>query len=903
MIFKIILTILILIVIFLLLYIAFLKLFRKHTRERFAFAGLSVVLILLISVIYHLFSAEGSINAIIDTTNYCLDAEFSSYKSDWRDTLIIMILMVSAMYFIVNIHRNWDGYVSTIHYEKLRFREQNNIYEESFLQLKDFLSKEKKIIRYVPSKNEPKYSILKGKEYEKTPWFEEVAELFNLKTNQYNISVSKDYNDIHECYVTKYGRDEKDTVIFCTINEPSEENINKCLKYIDSLPINFYKIIFAVKNGIKDKQNKKFGGVEVEFRYKKELIDTLVNWKNYREYIRFIFEEKEITDGGKISLKDTYVDLSANKEGDSNIKSTENYIYDWMESGDSPKKHLAILAEYGCGKSVLSLKVTHSILQKENPERIPILIELRGKSPRNLSTTDILSTWASSFRIEPMALMKLHYEGKLVLIFEGFDEMDMVGDKDVRFSHFQKLWEFATPKSKIIITGRPNFFLDQKELKTNLVMEKQYESSHYCEAIYLNKLDREKINLTLRNIDSETKNQVMALINSDSQKSKFFDLVSRPAILYLVSVIWKARKLNLMKNSINSATVIGEFIRYSYSRQSDKKAEFPLKENERAYFMQGAAVGMHKLTDFSNQIDKLNLEDIIFKLYSTFPDGIEPIVSATEAHKNKLKLRLKDNPNAEDMVFTDVRSCGLLVNDLTRKNYFKFAHKSFFDFLISQFFVETLKFDLNDRDSKNVKVIMNTLNVDTSNFRHTQDTINFASEILVNKLDLHEEVKTDKVKVAKKLFDFLYPNKIFSKNIRLAIISESFVGKRPLRESRSFNFFNILLLSTIMFAAYYVWDSYKKHKGGVEVPDIELAMIISLTVVILIFFTSKMFAMSRERIQIWLRCCKQLNITNKDLGPMAPKIFIEYFESDSDEPFPLWYIRKSNVDDDTRIIN
>ena len=64
--------------------------------------------------------------------------------------------------------------------------------------------------------------------------------------------------------------------------------------------------------------------------------------------------------------------------------------------------------------------------------------------------------------------MKLAMAGRLCLIFDGFDEMSGVADIESRINHFRALWRFFYPSAKILITGRPNFFLDDKELITAL---------------------------------------------------------------------------------------------------------------------------------------------------------------------------------------------------------------------------------------------------------------------------------------------------------------------------------------------------------------------------------------------------------------------------------------------------
>jgi len=91
-------------------------------------------------------------------------------------------------------------------------------------------------------------------------------------------------------------------------------------------------------------------------------------------------------------------------------------------------------------------------------------MELRGKSPANLEPQELLGAWAQQYQLQASALMKLLIAGKLIIIFEGFDEMANISNAEARIAHFRSLWMFAFPKSKIIFTGRRNLFFEDKEL-------------------------------------------------------------------------------------------------------------------------------------------------------------------------------------------------------------------------------------------------------------------------------------------------------------------------------------------------------------------------------------------------------------------------------------------------------
>src|SRR5947199_162628 len=68
--------------------------------------------------------------------------------------------------------------------------------------------------------------------------------------------------------------------------------------------------------------------------------------------------------------------------------------------------------------------------------RVPIIIELRGRSARNQTPEEIVAAWAYPYRINPVSVMKLIMAGRVLLILEGFDEMALVGESEARLQHF-----------------------------------------------------------------------------------------------------------------------------------------------------------------------------------------------------------------------------------------------------------------------------------------------------------------------------------------------------------------------------------------------------------------------------------------------------------------------------------
>lgn len=337
------------------------------------------------------------------------------------------------------------------------------------------------------------------------------------------------------------------------------------------------------------------------------------------------------------------------------------------------------MGEYGQGKSVLALKIAHRLLH--GAERVPILITLGDRSPRTQTKLEILADWAAAYDINPKALLLLHEVGRLLLIFDGFDEMDLVGDATLRLDHFRTLWEFSRDRhSKSLITGRPNFFLDQLERETSLNVRPASMEVSYTVPIYLRPFNVAQIARALRAFDEGVRTQIVSLVETGTAAASFRDLVSRPSTLFLAANIW--RELRAIEN-IRSAEVIGRFIAHSYERQQRKSLKSFLSSLEREYFTVGIAIATYNEARYSNHISKESFQRAIIKLIDGFPDELRKYDLVTDKQRSPLKERLQDREMLVETVSTEVRSCGIIVTDLSQIDTFKFAHKSFFEFLMA----------------------------------------------------------------------------------------------------------------------------------------------------------------------------------------------------------------------------
>lgn len=753
------------------------KLNRYIPREYFALLTLTSFISIFVSFIPILFLPDLYIQKysfLWVTPSVFKEHLLESIKS----ILLICFVFSTFLNWAISKHKNWAqncGFKSINHYQEdkdkipadLR-RDVIVLWQKRHL-LKVYQDKIEldDIINLIPLINDKEET-----------WHYQIATLLNLHSNQYQIDLEKDWYKEYHCFISKYGKNNEIFGLYCTQEEPTLAVCNEFLEFMKSQsksnPI--HKLMIVVRNGLFPSKTVHLDNehTKIEYRFKNELLNSILNEddgiKYYKTVIQRAYLDIPIDLDDSTVISDIYVEPHLIKHHAINkhttiIEETEKYINEWISDSKSPKQ-LAILGEYGQGKSVLALKIAYNLIH-HNHIRIPILIELRGSSPRSYRTKlEFLSVWASKYGINPNFLLKLHEIGRLLLIFDGFDEMDMIGSYEIRLQHFKQIWDFAAPNAKFIITGRPNFFLNDHELQALLVTHQKIPTLPYCEALHLKMFDTAQIEHALR-YKPAIQTEISRLMKQNTQSS-FYDLMQRPSLLFMASKIWDSEKLSQSKNNINSAFIIEQFLEHCYKKQQEKEIQLLAKNEvissilsvaERSYFMQGIAVAMVQRQHYSNQIDLGTLNQAINSLIDGFDTRISQNQTISNIQREDFAMRKQ---SAKQQILRDIISCGILVRDFSGEDLFKFAHKSFLEFLVSQFYILQIIDDKKDVQKHIiVDTICNALNFNLLQFTHNEDTSKFIAELLLNKSGLNQNDSSEKNCL--KLFEFLYPVRILDK--------------------------------------------------------------------------------------------------------------------------------------------
>lgn len=376
-----------------------------------------------------------------------------------------------------------------------------------------------------------------------------------------------------------------------------------------------------------------------------------------------------------------------------------DYFRQWI--GDDSAKQIALLGDYGQGKSSEALALTRRLLVNssfflQRGFRLPLLIRLTGLSPKTSSPEEFLGAWGARHGLNGRALLALHRAGRLILIFDAFDEMANVSDRADRFDHFSMLWRFAYPGAKIIFTGRPNFFLDDEELKRTLGIAEGLAVGPYCAAMRIAPFNDRQIEGALRWL---SRKRVKNFMNALRQSPVLSELAARPSLLFQLAQLWHKHKLSLESKTLSSATVTRAFITYSLERQVEKqridvaspqrdKQFLLLRLSELQLFTQ--ALALSALVDGrNNAIPESVLSRTVDRLLREISDTDYPRKTVeTGALSMPLKTRLQDKPNRIEAVVHAVRTHGVIELDPAKSSHYRFSHKSFAEVLAAEVLVD-----------------------------------------------------------------------------------------------------------------------------------------------------------------------------------------------------------------------
>ena len=139
-----------------------------------------------------------------------------------------------------------------------------------------------------------------------------------------------------------------------------------------------------------------------------------------------------------------------------------------------------------------------------------------------------------------------------------------------RHEHFNALWRMAFPGTKLIFTGRPNFFLDEKEKNRTLRSDENNGAAGnvFTEVWELDRLTDPEVEIVASGYGTKLGQSIMQTARAHPA---FFEIISRPSMLPVVATIWPAiEELQRQGHDVTSAILIERYLKAIYHRKEQE---------------------------------------------------------------------------------------------------------------------------------------------------------------------------------------------------------------------------------------------------------------------------------------------------------------------------------------------
>jgi predicted NACHT family NTPase len=304
------------------------------------------------------------------------------------------------------------------------------------------------------------------------------------------------------------------------------------------------RISRAAREAIEAEENRDLGCYTLD-----ELLDQDADFGGYLDWL-----EAEIARRG---IDQRYVPLACTKEeidpdtrqriGSSRYDDRDGwidgYIDLWLD--DPAKEHISVLGEFGTGKTWFAFHYASQALKRyreaqqrgvERP-RLPLVIPLRDYA-KAVSVESLFSEFFFRKHEVPIpgysAFEQLNRMGKLLLIFDGFDEMAARVDRQDMINNFWELAKVVVPGAKVILTCRTEHFPEAQEGRALLNAELQASTQNLTgetpqfEVLELEKFTDEQIRQVMGlQAEAGTVEQVLS-------NPQLLDLARRPVMTELI---------------------------------------------------------------------------------------------------------------------------------------------------------------------------------------------------------------------------------------------------------------------------------------------------------------------------------------------------------------------------------
>lgn len=337
-------------------------------------------------------------------------------------------------------------------------------------------------------------------------------------------------------------------------------------------------------------------------------------------------------------------------------------------------RFVLLLAEFGRGKT-FALRELARRIPEEHPHLTPILIDLRSLDKTQTLEGHIAVHLANVHdRFDMPALKYMLREGRVVLIFDGFDELVARATYDRAADHLQTLLSGMTDAAKIVVASRTQHFQTHDQILTAMGVKVQQLSERRI--FSLSDLSDDQIRTMLVNIygDAARADRRVELL---AGIPGLRDLAQNPRMLTFIADLDEARLQAVAESRLQVSPA------NLYQHILD---DWLAHEEQRTQDIPGAPRGFGK-SDLWTAVTRLALR---------MWDAGETVIGADDLDEVALTLTdLAGSHLSTEQIAYTVGAGSLLVRD--DEDRFGFIHESVQEWLVARWIAERLRDDQGGR--------------------------------------------------------------------------------------------------------------------------------------------------------------------------------------------------------------
>ncbi|MGH8887758.1 MAG: pentapeptide repeat-containing protein, partial [Egibacteraceae bacterium] len=341
-------------------------------------------------------------------------------------------------------------------------------------------------------------------------------------------------------------------------------------------------------------------------------------------------------------------------------------VTQWL--GETPGRFVLVLGEFGAGKTFLLRELARRI-PSELPDLVPLLLELRKLEKAR--TVEELAAQHLTAQGEPFDPERFRYmlrEGRVVLLFDGFDELAFRVTYPRAAAHLEALLDAAGGQAKLVVTSRGEHFLSDEQVRT--AIGKQVELLAGKRLVRLEGFDDGQVRAFLVNLFDGDEVSADARLELIHNVRDLLGLSRNPRMLSFIADLEedKLREARARHGTITPAELyrllLTRWLEHEHERAQPRGSAPTLSVDERWRAVTGLALKLWQTTERAVRL---------------------PDLTAAAA---EVIDQMADRPLDEDRAAHVLGSGTLLVRD--EEGLFSFVHQSVMEWLVANHAAECL---------------------------------------------------------------------------------------------------------------------------------------------------------------------------------------------------------------------